>query len=70
MEKAIEETKPTPTAMDPNQKILTVYTGLAEKHYDDLLKKYDGDLDTSQIFVSTSASLARLLSPHPLLLLC
>ena len=39
---------------------MSVYAKFAEKHYDDLLKKYEGDLDTSQIFVSTSASLTRL----------
>ena len=53
LEYAIKELKPTP----PDADLWNVYTTAAEKHCDDLLKKYQGDLETSQIFVSTFAFL-------------
>ena len=47
---------------------VTVYKKAADKHYDDLLEKYAGDLETSQIFVSRFTPLARPVSPQCILL--
>lgn len=69
LENAIKRLEPAPTAIDPHTNFLTVYTKAAEKHYDELLQKYAGDLDTSQIFVSKPTSLLRLSPPQPLLFL-
>lgn len=57
LEYAIKELKPTP----PDADFMNIYTIAAEKHCDDLLKKYQGDLETSQIFVSTFAFPVHLL---------
>lgn len=68
LEKAIKESNSTPTDIDPMTNFVTVYKKAADKHYDDLLEKYAGDLETSQIFVSRFTPLARPVSPQCILL--
>jgi hypothetical protein len=60
LEKAIADLKPPSNNIDPTTNFWTVYKKVADEHDDDLVLKYVGDLDTSLLFVSASASLARL----------
>jgi hypothetical protein len=62
--------KPAKVKTDPSTNFWTVYKKVADEHDNDLVSKYVGDLDTSLLFVSIFASLARLIRLNQILLLC
>lgn len=70
LEKAVTDLKPPPNNVDPTTDFWTVYKKVADEHDSDLVSKYAGDLDNSLLFVSTSASLARLVILNRVLLPC
>lgn len=56
LEKAIANCKPAVTKTDPTTNFWTVYKKVTDEHDHDMISKYVGDLDTSLLFVSASAS--------------
>jgi hypothetical protein len=69
LEKAIMDLNPNPINIDPTTNFWTVYKKFADGHDEDLVSKYAEDLDTSLLFVSTSASLTRPILLNLVLLL-
>lgn len=57
LEKAIIDSKPPATHVDPTTTFWTVYKKVADEFDDDMVSKYVGNLDTSLIFVSEVTSL-------------
>jgi len=74
LEEAISNQKPTEInkteiKADPTTNFWTVYKRIADEHDDDLVSEYVGDLDSTLLFVSSYASLARLIRLNRVFLL-